>query len=557
VFFGRLEGRKGLTLFCDALDRAASAGAAISDVTFLGKDGTIAGRSGLDYLDERSRRWSFPWRAITNYDNVQAIDYLRQTGRVAIMPSLMDNSPLAVHECLLAQIPFVASQAGGIPEMVRADDHPTVLFPMHAGALAERLARLLREGLAPGRPAFAEAASRAAWLAWHGDEPPASRQAVAFGDTQTALPLVTVCIPHFNRPAYLWQAIESLRAQDYPNFEVVVVDDGSSDTAAIAYLDSLGPEFAARGWRLIRQENRYPGAARNNAARHARGEYLLFMDDDNFAKPHEISCFVRSALHSRADILTCFADVVEGDELLRSDQLPDSRWLYMGDSLSVGAFYNCFGDTNSLWRRESFLALGGFTEDYGCNHEDWELHAKAALRGYRLAVVPEALYWYRANPSGINLNTSNYLNSMRALRPYRDVLPASLHHVLMYARAHYGRALNPPIASTRGLSAAPENWPLRYQIADWMNHVIKRVFPLHRYLRAGLLKVLAHRRLRQRPGGASHAGRRSSDQTLRMAARLGNRAARLRLREDPVDRGIKRDIPRAPSILPRESPAPF
>src|SRR5581483_10923551 len=97
--------------------------------------------------------------------------------------------------------------------------------------------------------------------------------------------------------------LESLKAQDYSNFEVIVVDDGSTLPAAVAYLEELEPEFATRGWRILRQENRYPGAARNNAARHARGEYLLFMDDDNFAKPHEISRFVQVARRTGADLL--------------------------------------------------------------------------------------------------------------------------------------------------------------------------------------------------------------------------------------------------------------
>ena len=185
-----------------------------------------------------------------------------------------------------------------------------------------------------------------------------------------AQPRVSVCIAHFNRPEHLRQALESLRAQDYPNFEVIVVDDGSTLPAAVAYLDALEPEFAARGWRILRQENLYPGAARNNAARHATGEYLLFMDDDNVAKPHEISRFIQVANRTGADILTCFKEIIQGDDPIHIDQIPHSLSLFLGDSLAVGAFYNCLGDTNALVRRDSFLAIGGFTEDWGYNHED-------------------------------------------------------------------------------------------------------------------------------------------------------------------------------------------
>ena len=103
----------------------------------------------------------------------------------------------------------------------------------------------------------------------------------------------------------------------------------------------------------------------------------------------------------------------------------------------MGTFYNCLGDTNALVRRDSFFALGGFTEDFGHNHEDKELFTRAVLRGYRLEVIPEALYWYRENPQGINLSSDPYLNNMRGLRPYREVLPPSMEHLLNFALAHY------------------------------------------------------------------------------------------------------------------------
>jgi glycosyltransferase involved in cell wall biosynthesis len=484
VFFGRLEGRKGLALFCDALDRLVTVETGPFRVTFLGKDGTIEGRSGFDYVGQRARTWKFPWHTITSYDNVQAVDYLRQAGRLAIMPSLMDNSPLALHECLLAGIPFLASEVGGIPEMVQQDDHDAVLFPPHAGDLASRLARAIREGQAPARPAFDETRDRMAWVAWHGDLS-SRRHGPRIQPLPGELPLVSICIPHYNRPGHLSAALESLRAQDYPNFEVIVVDDGSDRPEAQAYLESLEPEFSSRGWMIIRQANRFPGAARNNAARHARGEYLLFMDDDNFAKPQEISRFMQVALHGGADILTCFADVIEGQKPHSADQQPDSRWLYMGASLAVGAFYNCFGDTNSLWKTRSFRALGGFTEDRDCNHEDLELFARAVFQGYRLEVVPEALYWYRQNPSGVNLTTPRYRNALRGLRPYRDALPASLHHVLTYAHAHYVRSRRQPFGPS-GEELGLESWPIRYRIADRINLYIKRLGPLHRLLRASL-----------------------------------------------------------------------
>ena len=235
VFFGRLEGRKGLALFCDALDRLAQRGAEGFRVTFLGKNGSIACQQGLDYLEQRAGNWECTWEAFTGLDNVEAIAYLRQPGRIAVMPSLMDNSPLAVQECLLAGVPFLATDIGGIPEMIRPEDRAEVLFS-HASPrqrFAARLERVLREGVAVPGPAVDERESRRSWLDWH-ISLPRREQVKSVEVSASARPLVSVCISYHNRPHYLAQALDSLRCQDYSCFEVLIVDDGSSDPVALA-----------------------------------------------------------------------------------------------------------------------------------------------------------------------------------------------------------------------------------------------------------------------------------------------------------------------------------
>jgi glycosyltransferase involved in cell wall biosynthesis len=71
---------------------------------------------------------------------------------------------------------------------------------------------------------------------------------------------------------------------------LIVVDDGSTDADVPAALDVLESDyhFQARGWKLLREPNRYLGGARNRGARDAAGKYVLFMDDDNTAKSHEV-----------------------------------------------------------------------------------------------------------------------------------------------------------------------------------------------------------------------------------------------------------------------------
>lgn len=249
-------------------------------------------------------------------------------------------------------------------------------------------------------------------------------------------PFVTVCLTHFNRPHYLAQALDSLRAQDYANFEVVLVDDASTLPEAISYLESLKQEFASKGWQIIRNErNVFPGAARNIAARVARGEYLLFMDDDNYAKPNEISTFVQAAKTSGAPILTCAMDVFCGESAPSSATIPVHRFLPLGAAVELGIHLNLFGDINALIKRDAFQAIGGLTEDKGVGAEDWEFFARSVLKGYRLETIPLALFWYRDTAHSITKTTHMYANRLRAIRPYLNMVPQELQNHLSLAQA--------------------------------------------------------------------------------------------------------------------------
>lgn len=456
VFFGRLERRKGLLLFCDALDRLRESELHDFKVTFLGKIVTVNGQDSEDYLRKRASGWTWPWQVLGDHDYAGAMAYLRGPHRLAVIPSLVENSPYTVLECLCAGIPFLASAVGGIPELLAEARRKAVLFDPQPAVLAEKLREVLREGVLLASPAISPIANRDDWLAWH-------ETLTAATPASAGAPLrVSVCLSHFNRPGHLAQALDSLRAQDYPNFEVVLVDDGSTDPAAQCYLASLEAEFTERDWQLLRQENRYLGAARNNAARHARGKYLLFMDDDNIAKPHELSTYVRAAQASGSDILTCLIDVFRGDGAPGPCQVPYARSLPIGGSATAGMFRNSFGDANALVRREVFLALGGFTEDYGIGHEDWEFFARAVLKGYRLQVVPEPLFWYRVAANSMVRTTPRYENTMRPLRPYLEVAPPIMRDLILFAHGiSFHTLAAPPPEQTWQLANAS------YSIEDW------------------------------------------------------------------------------------------
>lgn len=249
-------------------------------------------------------------------------------------------------------------------------------------------------------------------------------------------PLVSVCLTHFNRPHYLAQALASIRAQDYPSFEVILVDDASTEPEAIAYLDSLGGEFQSKGWKIIRNpQNLFPGAARNLAASQSKGDYLLFMDDDNYAKTNQITIFVQVAEYVGADMLTCAMDVFTGPHLPPHDGFPIHRFLPLGAAAGLGLYLNLFGDMNALIKKKAYLELGGLTEERGVGGEDWEFFSRAVLKGYHLETIPRALFWYRDTPSSITKTTHLYANSLRGIRAYLDSVPSHLRSNLILSQA--------------------------------------------------------------------------------------------------------------------------
>jgi glycosyltransferase involved in cell wall biosynthesis len=162
AFFGQLREGKGVRVFLAALRELGAA--RLDGVEIL-----LLGSATPRWSAERIANALPPGvaaRVETGLTREAALAELRRPGTLAVMPSLLDNSPNTVSECIEQGIPFVASDTGGITELVAADDRDRVLCPPSAGALAEALGRALDapDGFAPARPAHEAHESLEAWL---------------------------------------------------------------------------------------------------------------------------------------------------------------------------------------------------------------------------------------------------------------------------------------------------------------------------------------------------------------------------------------------------------
>ncbi len=478
VFFGRQEVRKGLLLFLAAIDRLAGGPGGpppdLRRVTILGKPTAIDGWNSERVIAERSWGWPFEVRVLAGCDERQATEYLRGDGRLAVIPSLVENYPNTVLECLAQRVPFLASRVGGIPEQVAAEDLERVCFEPEAGALADRLREALRRGQAPARLAFDAQANSRDWVHWHER---LAAEGVAEGRAPAAAasagPTISVCMAHYGRPDYLRQALRSIAEQECAPLEVIVVDDGSPGEGVRRELEAVEREFdfAGRGWRLIRQENRYLGAARNRAASEARGEYLLFMDDDNVAKRQEIATFAAVARHTGADLITCLMDSFRGTTKPSRWRTPRYRRLFVGENLPLTLLQNTFGGSSALCRRAAFLAVGGFAEDQVVRRDYRELFARLSLRGYRTTVVPEALFWCREAPMNRIGAISVRADFDRSFRLHIESIPPSCHTLIELLAGLSQRNLTAQLGG-------PDR-PLRYQLADRLNARLKKAWLVH------------------------------------------------------------------------------
>ncbi len=120
----------------------------------------------------------------------------------------------------------------------------------------------------------------------------------------TDAPLVSVVAPCFNAEKYLEEALRSIYEQDYPNFEVIIVDDGSTDNS-YAMLEQLQK---VHGFQLYRQQNQGVSAALNFGLQHARGDYVATPDLDDIMLPHSLS--VRAAYLDQHPEVGCVGALV-------------------------------------------------------------------------------------------------------------------------------------------------------------------------------------------------------------------------------------------------------
>jgi len=403
IFFGRLETRKGLHVFADALRwlKSMQPECLPRKVSLLGKHAMVNGMPSEKFLENLAADLpEIDFSVVDNFDRLQAIDHIRRAGGLVVMPSILDNCPLTVIECIEHKIPFLAAATGGIPEMV--DDR--ALFRPNAVELGKRLGARHQFEYRNLFHKYAAEPARERWLALHENYQPANKCAA-----QTSQPPICVCIPFYNHGQYLERLIRSFQEQAYPSFKVIVIDDGSTGESAIEF-ERVARACSDSRFRFVSGTNQGPRAARNRAAAMSDAEYLIFFDADNQPKDGAFITRLAAAIKtSGADCITVPYDLVDQGCMEPAEREILCTYRPMGGCVEGGFFENVFGDTTMIVRRSVFDALGGFSRERD-SWEDHEFLLKLCLKEYSLEVYPQSLFYYRTSHNGRYLSSNHYRN---------------------------------------------------------------------------------------------------------------------------------------------------
>lgn len=230
-------------------------------------------------------------------------------------------------------------------------------------------------------------------------------------------PRLSVIVPFYNVEQYLAACLDSILAQDYPDIEVILVDDGSPDGSR-----AIAERYVAadRRVRLVTRPNGGLGAARNTGVREAKGDFLTFVDSDDLLPPRALSALMGTALATGSDIVVgsverfdsvrrwrpAWVDSVHREKRLGirvEDYLPLLRNLYTWNKV----YRRDFWDAQGLWFRE------------GVAYEDQPIVTQLLARARSVDVIPDVVYEYRARD-----DKSSISQQTASLKDLRDRIAA-------------------------------------------------------------------------------------------------------------------------------------
>ena len=268
-------------------------------------------------------------------------------------------------------------------------------------------------------------------------------------------PLITIGITCYNAAETIARAINSARNQLWPNTEIIIVDDASTDASIETIEERIKSLPQAR--LIAHPQNKGPAGARNTILKNAKGEFIVFFDDDDESTPDRLliqsNSIIEYETKQTETLVLCYASgkrrynngyykelKAVGSQGSRSipygEAMADRLLFYGGPS----RFFYGFGPpTCALMARVSTLKkLGEFDEDFR-RVEDIDLAVRAALAGGHFIGTPEELFLQYATEANDKAPIKNLEAEQQLARKYKDYLTKKrrYHYALLWPKVRY------------------------------------------------------------------------------------------------------------------------
>lgn len=299
------------------------------------------------------------------------------------------------------------------------------------------------------------------------------------------MPVISVIVPVYNAEAYLRACVDSVLSQSFPDFELILVDDGSPDQCG-----AICDEYRLQDPRVLvlHQNNAGQASARNHAIRHASGRYYCFVDADDVVHPQMLE-FLYDSLEGNSHDIVCCA-IIEAEHIpssFFSPQSPVDCTIYSSSEDNLSFLFSDPFICWTVWGRllpAEIVNKHLFTE--GHVYEDNALVIRWLLEADRLCILNSPLYFYRINPNGTTksgMTAKKRADYVWALSEQLDALDSHGMKELCNRRipeflhtcAQYGNEIKENNPDTvRSLRRFVRPWWRRYLVCDFRNALRER-----------------------------------------------------------------------------------
>lgn len=416
IFFGRLEVRKGILIFLDALRNLASSPDGLNGpirVTFLGKPGYTPDGDGARSIEIARAEVSglFTLQAVTDLGHQQAMEFLSTNNdALVVCPSLVDNSPYAIIECIQMGLNIIAGRSGGIPELFEGGDR---LFEPTADALAAMLRSGLANGIPPLVKRYGSERSRELWTTFSAQTLPSLRRPAPARAESPSRP-VQVLVVAGASGADLQATLASLSLQGWREFPVTVAcaDDRGAGAEIARYCTE-------RGWSIVTGDAAALPAGGADAL-------LAVVRSGAQLEPDAIRRLALCMEFSGADALACRGRVKGGGASPEPQPFEP-----LGACSEEGILFNAFGEGVFIVRSGLLALDSAGLRTLRSREGIWCCLAALAAEGGNVDVVPEMLVTFAAKTSARSWEDLDYAAHMAVLDATGRKLPNWLRYILL------------------------------------------------------------------------------------------------------------------------------